>query len=267
MIAQRRGNSTDEPEFTMSNGPLPWEAEFKTAFVQVDHQLEKEIALLCEEPGFPCAALKFDLAHYSDELYGRFNVERPEQFHCWSEKRKAEHLAGRLSVMRSSNAQITVKIGKNREPLWPNGVVGSISHDADTALSVLSSSWCYLIGVDIEPLISVTDWDWLAEEVLGPKERCLVEASDIALQRWLPTALFSAKESFYKAIYPLTQCIFGFDVLTCTDVNHRQLLFEVDAEFRQRMKLPLPSVVTITWTVTSNQKVVTFIRQKRSSAL
>lgn len=263
MIALRRGESADESEFTMCSASIPWDTEFKTAFVQVDHQLEKELALLCEEPGFQCAALKFDLAHYADELYGRFNVERPGQFDCWSEKRKAEHLAGRLSVMRSSNAQTIVKIGKNREPLWPNGVVGSISHDADTALSVLSPSWCYLIGIDIEPLVAETDWGWLTDEVLSPRERCLIETSDIALRRWLPTALFSAKESFYKALYPLTQCIFGFDVLTCTAVNHHQLQFEVDAEFRQRKKLSLPPVVTITWTVTSNSKVVTFIRLKK----
>jgi 4'-phosphopantetheinyl transferase EntD len=97
--------------------------------------------------------------------------------------------------------------GPNREPLWPAGVVGSIAHCAGfcAAAAALDIDMA-AIGIDIEI------HDELPDEV-----RKLVLTHE---QAWLADAtkgvhwdrvLFSAKESVYKAWFPLTAEWLDFD--------------------------------------------------------
>jgi 4'-phosphopantetheinyl transferase EntD len=104
-----------------------------------------------------------------------------------------------------------IPAGARGEPLWPAGIVGSITHCAGyRACAVARASELLTIGVDAE-----TD-DPLPGGLIG----------DIALpeeQRWVEAAadtdpgvswdrlLFSIKESVYKAWFPLTRSWLGFE--------------------------------------------------------
>ena len=70
-------------------------------------------------------------------------------------KRKTEHLAGRIAAvyaLREYGYKCVPAIGELRQPVWPAGVYGSISHYGTSALAVVSRQ---PIGIDIEEIFSV----------------------------------------------------------------------------------------------------------------
>jgi len=81
-------------------------------------------------------------------------------------------------------------------PIWPDGIVGSLAHDATVAVAALARHSDYLsLGVDVEPAEPLAAD--LLELVTTSSERVTMRN---ALQGRL---LFSIKEAVYKAVYPL----------------------------------------------------------------
>ena len=82
-------------------------------------------------------------------------------------------------------------------PLWPDGLVGSLAHDAEVAVAALAARRDFLsVGIDVEPAEPL-DPD-LLEMVATAKER-----ERIADDPYGGRLLFSVKEAIYKAVYPL----------------------------------------------------------------
>jgi 4'-phosphopantetheinyl transferase EntD len=128
-------------------------------------------------------------------------------------KRREEFTAGRtcarealalLGIPRRSILQ-----GKENQPLWPEGVVGSITHcPGYCAAAVASLDRCGGIGIDAEP-----------NKSLPPEVFPLIARQ--REQDWILNAnqekicwdrlLFSIKESIYKVWYPLERCWLDFD--------------------------------------------------------
>jgi 4'-phosphopantetheinyl transferase EntD len=101
--------------------------------------------------------------------------------------------------------------GPKREPLWPADVVGSITHCAGyRAAAVARASDFATIGLDAEPNAptpkGVLEVVALAEEL--DRMPALAKADD---QVCWDRLLFSAKESVYKAWYPLAKRWLGFE--------------------------------------------------------
>ena len=100
--------------------------------------------------------------------------------------------------------------GSSGEPLWPAGVVGSITHCAGyRAAAVARTTELAAIGIDAErntPLPA-----GVLELIALPPERGML--ADLMAARpavaW-DRLLFSAKESVYKACFPLTGEALGF---------------------------------------------------------
>jgi 4'-phosphopantetheinyl transferase EntD len=101
--------------------------------------------------------------------------------------------------------------GPRGEPLWPRGVVGSITHCAGyCAAAVAPAGPTVAIGIDAEPDRPLPEG--VLETVGLPAERD--RASAARAERPGPhwdRLLFSAKESTYKAWYPLTGRWLGFE--------------------------------------------------------
>lgn len=92
-------------------------------------------------------------------------------------KRKAEHLAGRIAAvhaLREVDVRAVPGIGDKRQPLWPDGLFGSISHCASTALAVISQQ---RIGIDIEKIMSQHTATELAPSIIDSDERQILQAS------------------------------------------------------------------------------------------
>lgn len=121
-------------------------------------------------------------------------------------KRRREFAAGRFCAHQALQ-QCGCDIGAivadwHGAPCWPVGVVGSITHSSvHAAAAVAVTRGCCGIGIDIEALGRFTPA--MAARVLLPEETAPLESAFGA--DWLcgATALFSAKESVYKCLYPV----------------------------------------------------------------
>jgi 4'-phosphopantetheinyl transferase EntD len=101
--------------------------------------------------------------------------------------------------------------GERGEPLWPAGVVGSMTHCGGyRAAAVAHSCQLRALGIDAEP------HEPLPEGVLGlislSEERDhLSELAAAASATCWDRILFCAKETVYKAWFPLTRSWLGFE--------------------------------------------------------
>lgn len=101
--------------------------------------------------------------------------------------------------------------GPRGEPLWPAGIVGSITHcDGYRACAAARSSRLRAVGVDAEPDLPLPDG--LLGEIALPEERGqLRRLADEAPGTHWDRLLFSIKESVYKAWFPLAGSWLGFE--------------------------------------------------------
>ena len=127
-------------------------------------------------------------------------------------KRRREFSAGRAlahALLDELGAPDTALLpGARRQPLWPTGFVGSISHaDEACAVVVARSEALSLVGVDLEedgPLP-----ERVGEHVLRPEEVAGLVAVPGGAARAGRLA-FSAKECVYKALAPRLDRVLEF---------------------------------------------------------
>lgn len=111
---------------------------------------------------------------------------------------------------------VAVLPGECREPLWPPGVVGSMTHCAGyRAAAVARSGQLRTVGIDAEP------HEPLPPDVLGAiaVDEEQIRIAELAAADNAPCwdrILFCAKETVYKAWYPLAQRWLGFMDATVT---------------------------------------------------
>ena len=126
-------------------------------------------------------------------------------------KRRVEFAAGRACARRALTrmgiGDFVLKNGADRAPRWPSGVVGSISHAGAVPGGlcgvVVSRSRDFLtLGLDAEVANAVGPDLWSRVTTAGERE--WLQAQPAADRTALATILFSAKECFYKARFPLS---------------------------------------------------------------
>jgi enterobactin synthetase component D len=129
--------------------------------------------------------------------------------------RRLEFLAGRLCARRALQlagcaGRPEVSIGEQRSPVWPPGYVGSIAHGSGTAWAVVASRAHYrALGIDLEKVVAPATALELSNPVLRPEERVLARTAGLGYEQFLSLA-FSAKESLYKCLNPITRVSFDF---------------------------------------------------------
>lgn len=115
-----------------------------------------------------------------------------------------------------------VGVGPAREPLWPPGWVGSITHTQGMVAAVVAlSAERSALGIDIEPLMDETRAARIESRVLTLSEMLLPARS----RQERVTAVFSAKESIYKCLRPLVGKYFGFHAVAIRQWNLLQGTF------------------------------------------
>ncbi|MEO8225499.1 MAG: 4'-phosphopantetheinyl transferase superfamily protein [Gammaproteobacteria bacterium] len=129
-----------------------------------------------------------------------------------SPRRLQEFCAGRTQariVLRELGvAPPFVAVSPARAPLWPTGVVGSISHTGELALAVAArANDVRSIGIDIEPAVPL-DAELLHRVCLPAEVARLGDPPRAATRAKLT---FSAKESTYKCLAPLTGIFLEFE--------------------------------------------------------
>jgi 4'-phosphopantetheinyl transferase EntD len=153
-------------------------------------------------------------------------------------KRQAEYRTVRHCARRALGslgfAPTAILSGPRREPLWPVGVVGSLTHCTGyRAAAVAHRDQVLAVGIDAEPHEALPDG--VLEQVAGPDERTRLSALAVEepSTRW-DRILFCAKEAVYKVWYPLTERWLGFE--------GADVVIEPSGTFRARLLVPSPVV-------------------------
>ncbi|MFK7753069.1 MAG: 4'-phosphopantetheinyl transferase [Sedimentitalea sp.] len=128
--------------------------------------------------------------------------------------RQRAFAAGRSAARRAMaklNKPISpVLMGTDRAPIWPPGLVGSLSHSQTCCIAALARAQdCTSLGVDVEERTGL-DPDLFDIVCTAAERKWLAQfpANESTLHAKL---IFSAKETAFKAQYPLSKCLLGFD--------------------------------------------------------
>ena len=132
----------------------------------------------------------------------------------------AEMAISMLGVDDAFWRKAVIKRGNAGEPIWPAGIVGSITHTRDFACAVAASAAAYAgIGIDSERRIDETSCEGIAAACLTPGERKRFLHGPMSTQCITATAIFCMKEAFYKAAYPRVRRYIEFDELEITGLD------------------------------------------------
>jgi 4'-phosphopantetheinyl transferase EntD len=142
-----------------------------------------------------------------------------------SESRRREFTTAR-SCARRALAELglpptPILPGPSREPLWPGGIVGSITHcDGYCAVAVARATAFVAVGIDAEPNEHLPDE--VFERVTLEQERAWLRPRSRSAMHW-DRMLFSAKESVFKAWFSGTGEWLDFtDVCLTIDPENRR---------------------------------------------
>ncbi|MCX9070519.1 MULTISPECIES: enterobactin synthase subunit EntD [Citrobacter] len=160
-------------------------------------------------------------------------------------KRKAEHLAGRIAAvhaLREFGLKTVPGIGTQRQPVWPQGLFGSISHSASTALAVVSRQ---PVGIDIEAIFTPQTATELASSIVTHAEKELLANSGLSIEQAL-TLAFSAKESAFKATRTSRQADAGFTQYQIVVLQHNQMILRAHHQtYRVQWRFSDNAVITL----------------------
>lgn len=176
-------------------------------------------------PGVPLIyRCRFNKSHLNEDSYDRYGIVMPGSLKMACRKRKAEYLAGRYAASKVLEqfgyVGYTLLPNQDGIPRWPSGIQASISHNDSTAICVASMGNGIIrgVGVDVERYIGLDLQSSVGDLISSPAERALLMEAGVPLAAAL-TLIFSAKESFFKAVYPLVKSYFDFKVAELVGIN------------------------------------------------
>jgi 4'-phosphopantetheinyl transferase EntD len=153
----------------------------------------------------------------------------PQALRHATHKRQREFLAGRWCAEQALQwlgaGSTDIGIAEDRAPIWPDGIVGSITHTAGFAAAAVA--WAADIaglGIDSERIIDPA----AARDIAGicmVDEARLFEASHGRSFCEFCTFVFSAKEAVFKCLFPLTRKFLEFSDVRITSLDWNREYF------------------------------------------
>ena len=169
-----------------------------------------------------------------DDHLSYLHPEELRSIQAASSKRKFEFSTGRwcakqaLAVQGVNNTLILS--GENREPVWPEGFIGSISHCKDKCGAIISKNTdMQSLGFDIENIKKLKND--ISRIVCTDEEKDWIKGQKKYPYNVLVLLIFSLKEAVYKCIYPYKQIRIGFKdctIIPNLESNYAGLNFHRD---------------------------------------
>ena len=188
-----------------------------------------DLACPFENAGLAYAAIPGFNPAWQASWFAGHGIAQPDSVARSVLKRQREFFYGRLCA-RAVIQQLQpgdagdVGLAADRRPLFPVGLSGSITHNDDFAAAVCMPARCGSVGIDAEPIMPAELAKQLAAQIADADELRIAQAisadSAVAL-----TAIYSAKEALFKALYPHILRLPGFEAsrLVAFDVQRGEL--------------------------------------------
>ncbi|MFG2723372.1 4'-phosphopantetheinyl transferase [Streptomyces sp. NPDC048416] len=142
----------------------------------------------------------------------------------------------RTALGRLGHDPAPILPGVRGAPRWPTGVVGSMTHCRGyRAAAMAHAADLVTVGIDAEPNLALPNQDVLETVLFGRERTHVRELGALRPEVSWDRLVFSAKESVYKAWFPLTGLWLDFD----------QATLRIDPEagtFHARLLVPGPEV-------------------------
>jgi 4'-phosphopantetheinyl transferase EntD len=128
--------------------------------------------------------------------------------------RKREFETGRNCARRALRRldiePCPILMGAMREPLWPENIIGSITHEGSYCIVALQRPG-FSRGMGIDLTQNLPLHNRIVSAVCAPEERQLVAPDSLLSEMFDPRrVVFSMKESLYKCLYPTVKRVFEF---------------------------------------------------------
>lgn len=142
-----------------------------------------------------------------------------EQSQSFAASRLKEFTHGRYCARQAlaslGKPAVAIEVGESRQPVWPQGIVGSITHSQDFAAAAAGTTEQLAgLGIDCEQQGRLDEK--IQKRISLPSE---IEAAGSSGLAEYGSILFSAKESVYKCIWPTVRHFVGFkDVELTLDI-------------------------------------------------
>lgn len=158
--------------------------------------------------------------------------------------RRAEFFTGRrcahVAMKEAGFPGLPILRGRDRAPLWPLNILGSISHGASLAAAIIRKPHQKVIGlgIDIEDLVRDIRSD-ITRHTLTPNEIEQWGSGSGQLSREA-RIIFSIKEAIYKCFSPINKVQLGFqdaEITEITETGFQGLLLK--NPFVRSVQLPL----------------------------
>jgi len=160
---------------------------------------------------FPRGALTAELRGAGDPaaLYAEEARHLQRAVRKRAEEFAAGRLCARLLLGEFGIHHFPIEVGAHRQPLWPQMLIGSITHTTGFCAAVAAPKSCLrALGLDTEITGSVKTELWRG--ICTPAEIGWLRTLPGSEQLAAATLIFSAKEAFYKCQFTLTQERLGF---------------------------------------------------------
>ena len=132
------------------------------------------------------------------------SVSRKEHY------RSGRICAGEVLSKLGTLGQPVLRDPQTREPLWPEGISGAITHSGKWAAAAAGkTSDVSGIGIDLEDLERQVDYRISRHVCIPEEQKWLQECGEDFLEQNLKI-IFSAKESIFKAFFPYTRTYLHF---------------------------------------------------------
>lgn len=156
-------------------------------------------------------------------------------------KRRREFTAGRLCSRRALTQfgieNFPLLVGNNKEPVWPAGIAGSISHtEGYCGVAVARKHRIETLGLDVELTWRLSRDCW--RQICTRSELAWIDSLPSDKRQENVALLFSAKECLYKCQHPISRTWLDFhDVAVTIDPEtcefNATLLANVGSSFKR----------------------------------
>jgi enterobactin synthetase component D len=146
-----------------------------------------------------------------------------------TQKRQREFLAGRWcaegALQRLGAGSTHVAMAEDRAPIWPDGVVGSITHTGDFAAAAVAwAADIAAVGIDSEEIIDPATARDIADTCMVDETTLFSVAHGRSFCEFC-TFVFSAKEAVFKCLFPLTRKLLEFSDVRITSLDWNRKYF------------------------------------------